>query len=798
MSKVKRYIELDNGDFAVDMFPYKIKNREAFYFRDHPENISPNSFAYESYWEEQIKYYVEGRWINDDGTWVYMFPKLCFYINYVTIPDEDRRIIKPRLRDNEWLQATYYFYSDGFSGFEGDDDYTCSYIVHKLEKGKELSLPEKEYLEKSKSIRKPTGEYKKYVHPWEYLTETYLIDDNRGKPLGLPLYENPKKDTMIMSARGVSKSFFGFCCEFLHEWLFNGAKRLEELPELVNSRRLFGMGSGDARQINRSLEQIAGFYERMPGYYLYGVDKDGKPDEVKGALYKNIQGGWKTGQTVMHILSNMDNTVEIKGNTCQIAALTSDKYNVFAGDRFAQIWVEEVGFCPYIKDVRSSVRDSLRVGNKKVGKLMMLGTGGDMMAVKEPKDMFENPVGYDIADIPNYFEKNKETRIGLFIPAYYQSESFKDENGNTIIQEALLDVVKKRIEEKSNSDSRSFSTHIMYNPIYPKEMLRPNKKSELPVVELSEHRANILNVSIKDGSSIFKKRARVGKFNIKANPSTDNVVFDIDLEGKLEPILNWGRDSELSNKEGAWIMIEDVMLERPKNLYYVLVDPAAQSGDGTSLFSVLVYKHFFTGGVQSGSLKDAIVAEWIGRHSILDDNFKEIIKVAKYYNAKILPERNTPGFYEYCEREGYLSMLLDEPYRIINDIRKTPVTYRKINKGIRTDKDINNWSLIKLANWLMQPVLKDEDGMILKYNYHNIYSPRLLDELINYDHERKTEFDHVSALMLLMPLLADLEDIPTEIERELDDEDLDKLFEQKYGRLNSDNKKRKLPEFLNY
>jgi len=796
LKPLDRYFELENGDFAVDLFPYKVKNRNLFYNREHPKDVHPDSFLYQNYWDEQIKNYIDGRWINDEGTWVYMMPKLDFYINYVTIPDEDRVVIKPRLRDNEWLQATYYLYSDGFSGFEDDEEITCSYIVDKVERGLELTLPEKKYLKETPNIHKKDGSYKKYVHPWEYLTETYLITNKKDKPLGHPIYENPKKDTMIMSARGVAKSFFGFGCEFLHEWLFNGARRVEELPSRVNARRLFGLGSGDARQINRSLEQISGFYEKMPGGYLFGVGKDGKPDELKGALYKNIQGNWKTGSTVLHVLSNMDNTDELKGNMCQVAALTSDKYNVFAGDRFAQIWVEEVGFCPYIKDVRSSVRDSLRVGNNKIGKFCMLGTGGDMIAVKEPKDMFENPIGYDIADIPNYFEKNKQTRIGLFIPAYYQAESLKDENGNTIIKEALLDVVQKRIKEKSNSDSRSFGSYVMYNPIYPKEMLRPNKKSELPTVELSEHRANITNVSIKDGSSIFKRRARIGAFHTAVSPSTDNVVFKNDLEGVLEPILSWGRDSELSNKEGAWIMYEDVMTERPKNLYWILLDPAAQSGDGTSLFSVLIYKHYFQGGLQKASMKDAIVGEWIGRYSILDNNFKEVIKAAKYYNARILNERNTPGFYEYCEREGFLSMLQDEPWGIINDIRKTQSTSRRANKGIRTDKSINDWSLIKLANWLMKPVLKDEDDMVLKYNYHNIFSPRLLDELINYDHERKTEFDHVSSLMLLMPLLADLEDAPTTIVDE--EEDMDKYYEEKYGKFTSQLTERRLPEFLNY
>ena len=60
----------------VDIFPYKIKNVNNFYFRDHPINLNPDLPAYKEYWKPQIKDCIVGKWINDNGTWVFMFPAL--------------------------------------------------------------------------------------------------------------------------------------------------------------------------------------------------------------------------------------------------------------------------------------------------------------------------------------------------------------------------------------------------------------------------------------------------------------------------------------------------------------------------------------------------------------------------------------------------------------------------------------------------------------------------------------------------------------------------------------------------
>ena len=214
---INRIIENANGDFAVDLFPYKIQNRELFYDRNHPVGISPESFEYEIYWGAKLKNYLEGRWVYDEGTWVFMPPKLDFYANYMKIVDEEQRVISPRLRDNEWIMSYYGLCSEGFSGFADDEEYTCHDLVGKLEAIERQKLQgdkhidsikpyEQKLLDDAEGIYRPDGSYKKYVNAWVYLTEHYLLTHKQDRPLGIALYENNKSDEMILACRAAAKA----------------------------------------------------------------------------------------------------------------------------------------------------------------------------------------------------------------------------------------------------------------------------------------------------------------------------------------------------------------------------------------------------------------------------------------------------------------------------------------------------------------------------------------------------------------------------------------------------------------
>lgn len=788
-----RIIEASNGDFTVDLLPYKIQNRELYYDRDHPVNIAPESFQYEKYWGDKLTHYIEGRWIYDVDTWVYIPPKLEFYINYVIIVDEDQRPIKPRLRDNEVLMATYDLCAEGFSGFSLDKEFTCNDVVGKLESIVEqqkrgdsdisyLKPYEQKMLDSSPHVTKEDGTYKKYVNPWIYLTEHYLLTHKADGPLGDAIYENNKSDEMILACRASAKTFYTFGGDFLHEWLTNGQKTVADFKKYGSDKKLFSAGAVRKDQLERSIAVVKNFYNSMPGSYLYGVDNKGKEDKVQGFMYKSTVGTWEVGSKVEHSVKNKDNTDHITGNVIQLPVITPDSLNSFAGGRLTLAIVEEVGFLAYVKRLKSVIYNSLRVGKKKIGRIKYLGTGGDMETIKEPKDMFENPQGYDIFAIPNYYDKNRGGHMALFMSVCMQSEEVKDENGNTVYEVALQDAIEDREEFFKNSDSTAFWEFVSFNPLYPKEMLRPSSKSIMPVVEMGEHRGNLIV------SDIWKHRSSVGTF--KWDTSEDSKVsWSRDMDNNFIPINDWGKDKELHNREGAWVMYEDVMAGRPEDLYYILYDPAAQGGEGTSLHSALVYKHKFTGG--NKSLQETFVAEFIGRKQSLYKNFEEVVRAAMYYNAQILVERNVPGFVEWCESKGYNHLLVNEPTRVLTEVRRQPVKYSG-RKGMRTDDKINRWNLTKMADWLSAPVLTDEDGVVLKCRYQNIYSLRFLDEAIHYNPDIKTQFDHMSSALMLMALLLEIDEDVVYIEDEFDE-----LMKNKYSRISSiDYKVKKRSKFL--
>ena len=783
MERINRKIELENGEFSIDLFPYKIKNRELFYFRDHPKDISPTSFTFKRYWEEFLRYSLEGRWIRDeDGTWVFMMPKLFFYINYVPIVNENREKINPRLMDNGWIMATYSLCAEGFSGFDGDPDYTCNEIIKKVEEVGIDGLQRRDLrkLEEASSVKKPDGTYKKYIDAWTYLTEVYLITDKRDHPLGQALYDNPYYNEMVLAARGVHKSFWQFCGNYLHEFLFGNIRRFEDRHK-INNPVLMALTSSKSKALSRSIANLSRAYTEFPGQYI--IQRKNSDDTITygGPFYKKVRGSWnvsnKGSSEVEHIVKEKSGKVILSGSLTQIISLVESKPEVLAGDRFRMMIVEECGFTKNLKDLHAANKDSLSYGGNKVGKVVYIGTGGNMNTIKDAKDMFENPEGYDIYPIPNYFSSKDGAKCGLFVSVVYQSEDLKDKNGNTYHKDSLADVLNRRIEKKKEVDTVSFGVDVMFNPLYPKELLRPNTKSPIPKNDISDWRHEI-TLGEERGEALWQRKLTVGRLGIVG----DSIVFEPDHT--LRPITTWGKDSSLEDKSGAWLLHEEPIDNAPEGLYYIMYDPIQQSGEGTSLQSIIVYKAKVAGDYTKD---DKIVASYVGRNTNYgqgDLNFYEPIKAAKFYNAKIFSENNSSAFADYVIRNGleqYTMAATRTSIRLAFNGKEPKNAFRF---GVKVNEESNYWSLNKMAEWLLKPVVIDDDGIVLKRNYHYIYDPRLLDELVHFDIDDKTNFDMVSALMLLPYITVDL----GEEEIRLEEEDAWEATYSKYDVM------RKIPE----
>jgi hypothetical protein len=669
-----------------------------------------------------------------------MMPKLFYYINYVEILDEDRKRIKPMLCDLEWIFFTYFLCLDGFSGFEGDDKYTCNRLVERYNKSKDKTLSDRERKRYTlneiefESIpdscySKETGELKEFIHPWYYLTRTYLIDDPRG-PLGLPLYENQRQNGLILGARAIRKSFTVYMGDFLHEWTFSGVRRFENVKQ-VNSPLLFAMGSGSTDQMNRTIKNIRGFYDSQPGRYSF--DDDEIPDSM-GPFYKNYQGKLETGKEFQHIIKGKNNIVELFGSTCQISVIRPDRTKIVAGDRFRRVYIEEVGFIEYIEEVFSANIDSLKLGNKHVGSWIATGTGGDMVAIKGSKTMFEKPKAFDIFGIP-YYWKNPSKEISLFIPAQYQKRDLDDGNGFIYLDLATERILKEREYWFENLDSVNAAARVMYNPIIPDEMLIPNELSILPKKEAQ------LRLSDIESKDLDKRVANIGTLMYdKTYPH--GVRFDKDLNNKLNPITEYHVDFAKMDKSGAFMMYEPPPSGKiPKYMYWVIYDPAAKSGEGTSLHSIIVYKHFLAS--DGKNWRDTIVAEWLGRLPTLERNYEMVIKIAKFFNARIFPEINVAGFVEWCISNNHASMLQRDSYELQKEV--SPGSKRSYYKaGVQMTGRMKWWALQRYSSWLMEVKRHDpETGIPIVRNIDLIYSKRILNEIVYYN--EKDNFDHTSA-----------------------------------------------------
>lgn len=747
----------------VSLFPYQIKDRESFYQRSHPTNLHPDSLPFRKYWNEFIQKCVEGLWVKDKDKWVFMPPKLFFYINYTKISsDKERKVISPRLRDNEWIIFTYILCVDGFSGFELDEEYTCHEYIRRWELGQDPKLKdtfdehldEIEFKNIPESCKKQDGTFKKYVNAWDYLTKHYLIDNSAEKPLGQALYENQMYNGCILSARGVGKSFTMFMGDFLHEFLFNGVRRVKDLSR-VNDKLLFGMGASDGTYISKSIKNVSSFYDKMPGQYRYA---DPKKRKYMGPLYKLVQGTWKVGEETTHIVKFKNGRTFIDSSVVYISVLTKDKSKIGAGDRFRRVYIEEFGFLEEALEVHSANKDSLISEGIKVGSVFYTGTGGDLKKVKEPKKIFDNPRAYDIFGIPNYWE-NASKKTGLFIPVHYAKAEYKDENGNTrleFIHKALLDQRKKNIEEM---DSISYDTSISYNPMEPKEILRSNSGSLMPKREAQDQLSRL------DTFDIFRKKAQIGSLVYKPTAQY-GVDWEKDMENKLRPILDLdNEDTPGFSKEGAWIIFEQPPQFIPEGLYWIIYDPAKKSGDGESYHSILVYKSFYIGSEQT--LYDTIVAEMICRKETLEENYQEVIKAARYFNAKIFPEINVAGFVEWCKDKKLWYLLEADAYNIEKEISPDAKrSYYRVGVDMNSKRK-KQYAFRKLRDWLLD--VKESDpltGIPVIRTIDWIFSKRILNEMISF--EEGENFDHISSLLCLMILLGKIQGWVPEIKEEED------------------------------
>lgn len=401
------------------------------------------------------------------------------------------------------------------------------------------------------------------------------------------------------------------------------------------------------------------------------------------------------------------------------------------------IFFEEAGSFSGLLKAWEVAMPTMRQGSKTLGTMIAFGTGGEEgPGFEGMEELFYHPEAYDCLGFENDWDAGAMgTYCGFFVPIYKNLDGFIDNNGNSLVEEAMTYEEAQREKKKKGNDPKAFDQYIAEHPFTPQEATLQVTANVFDVASLKEQYnkviANNLQAIGVSGEMYYDTN---GKTNFRPN-------------GSLKPITKFPhrKDDDLT---GCVVVYEPPFkTERegitPKNLYIICHDPYAQgkSASATSLGSAYVIK------VPNNISKpdDIIVASYVGRPQSQDEYNRNLFMLAEYYNAKIGFENDRGEVIPYAKRFRKMH-LLQEEFEML-DKRELRSKTVKRQYGMHMTEQRKAQGELYIRDWLVSGRGVDEDENVT-LNMHKIYDPALLLELIKFN--RTGNFDRAMSLMIGM------------------------------------------------
>lgn len=448
-------------------------------------------------------------------------------------------------------------------------------------------------------------------------------------------------------------------------------------------------------------------------------------------LYNSLADmNWQMGYKDLNTGTNKGTLNSVVGKSSQNDA------SKLRGTRGVLYLFEEAGTFDNLLTLWSNLLPSVSDGESVFGLMYLFGTSGDQQSdFAAMQEIMYNPVGYKTYGLKNVYDKEGQGRptFTYFFPAYINRSDCYDEQGNSDVTKALLEILVNRYNVKYNStDINTITKCIAEIPITPQEAILRTRGNIFPVADLTQRLAEIDNdphtfddvyvgdlMQEKDGTVSFKL---TGDQPIRDFPLKDNKV-----SGALEIFKMPEKDAQ-----------GKVFPQR----YIIGHDPVDNDEADTMSLSSTFVLDLWT---------DTIVAEYTGRHQFADDNFEMLRKLCIFYNAKALFEGNIKGCFSYFSRMNCLYLLADTPeYLKDKDIIKN-IGIGNNSKGVKATKPVNDYANRLIRDWLLKPVTiqSSEDGEeTTVFNLARIRNRALIKELMLYNPD--INVDRVRALGLLM------------------------------------------------
>ena len=421
-----------------------------------------------------------------------------------------------------------------------------------------------------------------------------------------------------------------------------------------------------------------------------------------------------------------------------IGVSAKDDISKVRGKRLHLIVIEEFGSFPNVTNLYNILIPSVQEGDISFGFMYLIGTAGDDESdFIGAQELVYNPNGYRMYALPNVFDKEGQSKpyITFFFPGYMNRKGCYDENGNSDVTKAILEILVDRYRVKYNSsDVNSITKTIAEIPITPQEAILRTKGNIFPITEITQRLTEIdSNPSFYDdtyiGDLVLNSRGEVEfVMNKSLTPIREFPVKDINVEGALE----------------IYEMPQKINDKVPYERYIASLDNYENDqAESVSLGSMFVLDLW----------TDRIVAEYTGRPMFADDLNEKFRLLCMFYNAKGLVENNKKNTFAYFSRMTSLHLLADTPeYLKSRQILKAQ-SFGNSVKGVPMTVPIRNFAFGLIRDWLLKPVTvsREEEGQIITSTVPNLFFIKdraLLLELSKYNPDGN--FDRIMSLCQLM------------------------------------------------
>ena len=398
---------------------------------------------------------------------------------------------------------------------------------------------------------------------------------------------------------------------------------------------------------------------------------NGLHSNFKHSFLKDTDGILRSG----YKQKNKDGKWEVGGYQSTIICRTMDNPEVFKGERVSLMVFEEAGEFKHLKNAYMSSKACFMDGNKQFGVPIVGGTGGDIS--KASKDFMDM-----------YYESDAYNLIPMFIPASRAYYGFFDiETGVEKKREAEESLLEDREVIVKSGDREAYNLHIQNYPLTIQEAFLNTKTARFDNSLLNAQRSRIL------ASKDYRSQVQQG-------------YLDWEFNEDEEFIVRWRPHPEGPFK----------ILHHPEPQYKDLdiggIDSydQDQAGASDSLGSAIIYRRF----VNTDHASDYMVAEYTDRPAKKEDFWDGCLKLAVYYNAKMLVEYTKIGILDYFKRMNALKYLKEKPESAHNPGTKTRNRY-----GVHMNKQVKS---------LMEDLMDD----YIRENVEDIWFLDLIEELSSY------------------------------------------------------------------